>query len=391
VALCRIHGIKKHRSKSFIRGILRVFWDIKIMISKQSCLLTGLLLCFFTVFQMHHNHAAAVISADDIIWTSPAVLPDATPFFAEAVLNAAKAAEAEREAVAEAALPIEPAPRPAPVLPPEVDLPPWLKNAVPVKKRDGRYDIAAKAVLFEAETPPVIAIVIDDMGLSRRLSEDVAQLPAPLTLSYLPYAQDLPEQTAAARKRGHELMVHVPMQPENPHIDPGPDALTVEQNPEELLAALRHNLTQFDGYVGINNHMGSRLSRDAAAMEIVMRELQSRGLMYLDSRTTPDSLGEAKALKFDVPVSGRDVFLDHEETPEFVALSLARLERHALKYGDAIAIGHPKTVTIEALRRWIPQAEARGFQIVPVTEVVKRRMFEQDHPADVAIADAGIR
>src|SRR5690606_18938800 len=222
----------------------------------------------------------------------------------------------------------DPAPlRPEHLLPEAVPLPAWLKNAVPVPARGMRHELAQNGLADALPAPVLIAVVIDDMGLGSSYNEDILALPAPLTLSYLPYGEALPQQTVAARARGHELMMHMPMQPDSDATDPGPHALLSGQNGKTMLENLRHNLAQFDGYVGINNHMGSRLSRDDAAMKLVMAELKFRGLLYIDSRTTPDSVGEKTAQDYDVPNAARDVFLDHEETPEFVAAALARLEQ----------------------------------------------------------------
>jgi hypothetical protein len=86
----------------------------------------------------------------------------------------------------------------------------WVRNAIPF--RDDR-------------SRPLIVIVIDDMGLDKTSSRRVLDLPAPLTVSFLPYARDLPEQARAARSRGHELMLHMPMEPTSRALDPGPNAL----------------------------------------------------------------------------------------------------------------------------------------------------------------------
>ncbi|TNE28308.1 MAG: divergent polysaccharide deacetylase family protein [Alphaproteobacteria bacterium] len=270
--------------------------------------------------------------------------------------------------------------RPEPLLPTAVPLPAWLKNAVAVPARGMRHELAKNSSTAALPAPALIAVVIDDMGLGSSYNDDVLNLPAPLTLSYLPYGEDLPQQTAAAHDKGHELMVHMPMQPDSHATDPGPVALLAGQGHDEMLEKLRHNLQQFDGYVGINNHMGSRLSRDSEAMKLVMAELKTRGLLYVDSRTTAESIGEKTAEEYGVPTAARDVFLDHEETPEFVANALARLEQEALKNGSAIAIGHPKGVTVVALREWLPKAQAKGFRIVPVTEIIKQRQFEKTAP-----------
>lgn len=233
--------------------------------------------------------------------------------------------------------------------------PPWKRYAVAAPPSEGR----AKVV-----------IVIDDMGVDRARSAQTVALPGPLTLSYLPYGQNLPAQTAEAHHRGHELMVHMPMQPVLP-MDPGPDALTMALSPEEVQRRVRSNLGKFDGYVGINNHMGSRFTTWEAGMTPVIAELRARGLLWLDSRTSAQSVGTPLARKMAVPNIDRDVFLDDDPSLEGVRKQLRHLEAVALRTGKGVAIGHPKDNTIAALREWLPTLPGKGLVLVPITAVVK--------------------
>lgn len=217
---------------------------------------------------------------------------------------------------------------------------------------------------------PRIVVVIDDMGVDRPRSTRAAALPGPLTLSWLPYARDLPEQTRAARARGHELMVHVPMEP-NGKLDPGPEPLTVKLSAAEIRRRLAEDLGAFEGYVGINNHMGSRFTADAAGMAEVMAMLGQRGLLFLDSRTTPQSKAPELAARHGVPLVARDVFLDHDMAAPAVDRQLAQVEAIARSNGIAIAIGHPHDATLKALARWLPTLEAKGFQLVPLSAAVR--------------------
>lgn len=250
-----------------------------------------------------------------------------------------------------------PRPPPPPVIDRSGDVPPWLKNAVPVTLPLNR---------------PAIAVIIDDMGVDRKRTARVAALPGPLTLSWLPYATDLPRQTKAARQAGHELMVHIPMEPGG-HDDPGPGALLTGLGRDEILRRFLHALTAFDGYVGVNNHMGSKFTASAAAMEPVLNEMRRRGLLWLDSKTTGVSVGPALAREMKLPNAARDVFLDHDMAPAAVRAALARLEAIARHQGFAIGIGHPHDATIDALRDWLPGLAARGFILVPVSAVVRAR------------------
>ncbi|WP_255448348.1 divergent polysaccharide deacetylase family protein [Telmatospirillum sp. J64-1] len=263
-------------------------------------------------------------------------------------------AAAEPSRVEEAALPPPVSPMPEK----SEELPPWQRYAVPMPQTNGR---------------PMIAIVIDDMGLDRRRSDLIAALPGPLTTAWLPYARDLPRQTAAARARGHELIVHVPMEPQNPNVDAGPDVLRVGLPPEEIRRRLISGLESFDGHIGINNHMGSKFTEDLAGMSVVMEELKERGLMFLDSRTSPVSVGVKAAQQADVPNAGRHIFLDNDDDATLVLGQLAKTEEVARRHGMAIAIGHPRDGTIEALRQWLPTLEQKGYVLVPLSAIIRKR------------------
>lgn len=242
------------------------------------------------------------------------------------------------------------------VPPVQIGVPAWMKHAVPPPKTAGR---------------PMIAVVIDDLGVDRKRSEKVIPLRAPLTLAWMTYAQDLPRLTREAHARGHELLVHVPMQPIGENFNPGPDVLDVNVTSEENRRRLTWGLTRFDGFVGINNHMGSRYTGDRAGMRVVMEELKKRGLLFLDSVTTEKSVAPELARNYGVPFAARNIFIDNDQTVAAVTVQLQKAEAHARKHGAAIAIGHPHDSTIEALQQWLPSLEAKGFVLVPVTAIIK--------------------
>lgn len=241
--------------------------------------------------------------------------------------------------------------------------PAWQIHAVPVALTPDR---------------PMIAVVIDDLGLKRGATRETVALPAPLSLSFLAYADDLRAQMAAGRAAGHELLLHTPMEPLGDQ-DPGPNALMAELPAAENLRRLAAALKEAPDIVGINNHMGSRFTASAEALRPVMAELQRRGLLFLDSRTTARSLAQQVATRMGVPSIGRDVFLDHdvEAGRAYVEARLAQVEAVARSHGMAVAIGHPHVATLAALRVWLPQLEAKGFQLVPVSAVVRARLVRQ--------------
>lgn len=258
---------------------------------------------------------------------------------------------------------------PPELAPPELAPPAPLKPASPGEPQWLRYAVAAPP----KDSRPRIAIVIDDMGVDRRRSERAVHLPGAVTLSYLPYAVDLQHQTEAARSAGHELIVHVPMEPLESNPDRGPNELDVGLSQDEVLRRLRWDLAQFDGYVGINNHMGSKFTSDAQSLRPVMKELQARGLLFLDSKTIGNSAGIDLARSLGVPHASRDVFLDNELAAPAIDAQLAETERVARREGSAIAIGHPHDQTLDALEAWAQSLQRKGFVLVPLTAIVKER------------------
>jgi len=245
---------------------------------------------------------------------------------------------------------------PAPRVAATPGAPVWLANAVGVPD-PGRS--------------PMVTVVIDDLGLDRHRTAQVISLPAPLTLSFMSYAGDLPAQTAAGHRAGHELMLHMPMQPGNASVNPGPGALMVGQSADEIRRRLDKALAGFSGYVGLNNHMGSRFTANRAGMEVVMDVVRRRKLLFLDSRTTGGSVAPGVAARAGVPFLERSIFLDHDPGRATVDRQLAQLEQVARKHGHAIAIGHPRDATIAGLSAWLGSAQRRGFALVPASATLR--------------------
>lgn len=256
------------------------------------------------------------------------------------------------------------------VPPPRTKPPAWVRHAA-------RITVSAKQ--------PRIALIIDDMGVDARRSALVVALDKALTLSYLPYAAGIVAQTAAARAAGHELLVHVPMESTVDDAHPGPKVLETGTPWREIEQRLRWSLRQFDGFVGINNHMGSRFTRDAGAMRVVMRELSRRGLLFVDSLTGTGSRAALVARSLLTPFAERDVFIDHEDDLDAIRARFADLERIARGRGTAVGIGHPRDNTIAVLRQWIPDARARGFAFVPVSAVA-RLLGPETPPVEESLA-----
>lgn len=234
------------------------------------------------------------------------------------------------------------------------------------------------AVASAIELPPVprgdgrrIALVIDDLG--RRVQDvvDLSELGVPLSFGVLPFETRTSDVIAELDRRGAEVLLHLPMQPST-EADPGPGALTRGMSRAELEAATRWALGAVNGAIGVNNHMGSELSADVASMRPILAVLAERDLFFLDSRTSPDSVGYQLALEMGLAAAERQVFLDAEAEPDAIRGQFRRLLGVARDRGSAVAIAHPHADTIAVLREEIPQALAAGFEFVEVSSLTSR-------------------
>jgi len=216
-----------------------------------------------------------------------------------------------------------------------------------------------------------IAIVIDDMGMNLKQSRAALDLPSEITLAFLPYAEQVRNLSERANQEGHETIIHAPMEAMSSTVPLGPIALKSDMNYTQFQSEFEKLIDSFEGYVGLNNHMGSKLTQEKEHMAYLMENLKSRNLYFLDSRTIHTSVAADMAVAYGVPSIQRDVFLDHEETSEYTANALKNVERIARETGSAVAIGHPKEITMQALRDWIPTLEKKGFQLVKLSELIE--------------------
>ena len=221
----------------------------------------------------------------------------------------------------------------------------------------------------ESGEVPIIALVIDDLGHNEGEFVRVMALGKGITLAILPYTKRAAEFAQRARQQGFEILVHMPMEPEDSSADPGPNALMTNLSDSELMRRLSDNLARLAGYVGINNHMGSKFSQNRHAMSLVLGELEARGLLYLDSVTINSTIGARLAEESRMPYASRDVFLDNLAEQSFIEDQLRVLEKIARETGRAVAIGHPYDETLAVLKRWLPDARRRGFEFVPISTI----------------------
>lgn len=218
---------------------------------------------------------------------------------------------------------------------------------------------------------PLIAVVIDDMGVNRKRTLDIISLQAPLTSSFLTYGQTLDKFAASAEAAGHEIMIHAPMEPKV-KANLAPDTLMADMTEEQIERRFEEMLAKFNDIKvrGINNHMGSKFTEDKERLGYVMNILKQRGMFFLDSKTTASSKGKELAVADGVDYAARDVFLDNENDYAYIMKQLEKTEKIAWKKGFAVAICHPKSQTYLALKDWLNTLPDKGVNLVHVSEII---------------------
>jgi polysaccharide deacetylase 2 family uncharacterized protein YibQ len=217
---------------------------------------------------------------------------------------------------------------------------------------------------------PRVAIIIDDIGYDRGLARKFMAFDVPLTFSVLPDSPFGDILVKEIRAHGLELMLHQPMEPrEYPTVNPGPGALLSAMTADELIAQLERNLDLLPGVRGVNNHMGSQLTTESSRMYQVFSVIKKRGLYFVDSRSTADTICRPSAQMFQVPFAERDIFLDHFQEAQFIRKQFRLLAKEAQKHGQAIAIAHPHSLTIRIFKEMLPELQ-KQVQLVPASEIV---------------------
>ncbi|MDX1483302.1 MAG: divergent polysaccharide deacetylase family protein [Alphaproteobacteria bacterium] len=261
---------------------------------------------------------------------------------------------------------LRPAPDPALVEPTRL-------GPLPRIAPDGRKAWQTYARPFDsADRRPRIAIIVSGLGLSGAATEAAIQrLPGAVTLAFAPYAKGLEHWIALARAAGHEVLLDLPMEPVNfPANDPGPHTLLTSLTDEQNKTRLHWLLGRVTGYVGVVNQMGSRFTTSPTHVRPVLKELQERGLLFVDSRSSLRSIAARLASEVGLPRAINNRFIDAEASRDAIDARLADIERIAKASGYAVGIGSPFPVTIDRLQVWTKTLAAKGLALAPVSALV---------------------
>ncbi|MHC1698155.1 MAG: divergent polysaccharide deacetylase family protein [Geobacteraceae bacterium] len=276
-------------------------------------------------------------------------------------------------------LPEKPSP-PAekPLSQPESEKPVIPEKPVSRKPEHRQYSspaIAVPAVPAPAKVsgPAVVAIIIDDMGTSISEVRALMNIGIPLTFSVIPGLPQSREVATAAHNNGYEVMLHIPMEPQDyPRKRLESNGLLLSYGEKEIEKRVRGFMNVIPYAVGANNHMGSRFTEDRGKMGVVLNVLKDNRMFFVDSMTTPKSVGLAMSRELGLLATARNApFLDNSQDVSAIKVQLASLTKLAVKKGSAVGICHPHRGTIQALTQQLPIMKKQGIRFVYASTLVK--------------------
>jgi uncharacterized protein len=206
---------------------------------------------------------------------------------------------------------------------------------------------------------PKVAIIIDDLGYNEEIGMELLEFPIDLTYSFLPYAPHTKKLARLAHRRGKTVFLHLPLEPKDKSKDPGPGAIYLADSPQVQKEKLSHFLEQVPYVVGVNNHMGSALTEDRRSMGSIFETLREGAFIFVDSYTTPKSVGLRLSREMGMKSFGRDVFIDHQDDEQSIRHQLDQLFEISKKNGLAVGIAHPRSMTMSALGEFVRKVEGK--------------------------------
>ena len=217
-----------------------------------------------------------------------------------------------------------------------------------------------------------LAIIIDDMGSTVQEARTLAGIGLPLTFSIIPGLRSDRDVADFAARSGIDTMIHMPMQSKGwPQRRLEANGLLVSMDDAALREHLDDYTSRIPTAIGVNNHMGSEFTEHDDKMKVVLEVLKGKGLFFIDSVTTPRTVGARLAREMGVKTAKRNVFLDNEQNSAYIRGQLAQAVRMARKNGTAIAICHPHPATIATLTEALPTLAGQGITLVPVSQLVR--------------------
>ena len=245
---------------------------------------------------------------------------------------------------------------------------PVTKSAPKSSDRAEPYILTVRKRMEGKGIKPTLIIVIDDVGYNLDQLKPFLEMPFPISIAVLPQVDHSEEAASLAASAGKEVLLHQPMQALGGN-NPGPGAILLGMDPKEVANLLAKNLDSLPQAVGVNNHMGSAVTRDESLMAAVLDLVKSRGIYYLDSLTAPGTATAALCRKFSIPYWERDVFLDNTGDKQSILHALDEGKKIASGRGASVLIGHVWSAELaQTLMDIYPQLVEEGYSLSTISK-----------------------
>jgi len=219
-----------------------------------------------------------------------------------------------------------------------------------------------------------IALVIDDFGNNMKGTEQMLKLPISFTVAVMPFLPTTKQDAEMAHKLGHDVIVHMPMEPKSGRASwLGPGAIMTSMSDQEIRKRLEAAIQEVPHAIGMNNHMGSKVTGDERVMRVVLQVCKERGLFFLDSHTNYHTVAPRIARELGVPIAENQMFLDDSITVKHISGQVRKVEAFMQNHDQCIVIGHVGTggvTTASILAGSLPKMKSM-FQFVRVAEFAK--------------------
>lgn len=240
----------------------------------------------------------------------------------------------------------------------------------------GGMSQANAAPVESAEPARQVAIVIDDFGNKMNGTEEMLRLPVKFTVAVMPFMPTTKQDAEEAHRLGHDVIVHMPMEP-NRGLRKwlGPGAITADLSDAEIRKRIEDAIDNVPHAIGMNNHMGSKITADERVMHIILMVCKERGLFFLDSRTTHKTIVPKVTKELKVPLLSNDLFLDDVITEQHITKQIGEIRKHLESNDSCIAIGHVGASgmkTAAVLKQTIPQMQSNyNVQFVKLSSMLR--------------------
>ena len=213
------------------------------------------------------------------------------------------------------------------------------KKELITKKDSYKYDL---------KTKPKLVIIIDDV-VSKSQKDKILNIGYPITMAFLP-PNGVQKESAIIAQNLPFHMIHFPMQASKNFKNIEIDTLNISDSYEKIEARVKKLRDLYPNTTYTNNHTGSVFTENYEAMDKLFRALKKYNFIFVDSKTTPNSVAKELSIKYQMPYIVRDTFLDNDRSFTAIQNQLKDAIRVAKKQGFAIAIGHPYEVTFQVLK-----------------------------------------